>query len=385
MSEDVLIEITMYKYKDIKQIHLEITEKCQAVCPMCPRNLKGGKDNPHLINAELSLEDCKKIFKPAFIKQLDVMFMCGNYGDPMMAKDTLEVYKYFRKHNPKLWLSMHTNGGARTAKWWAELAKTIGTGNSDGCVTFSVDGLEDTNHIYRKNVKWKNVERNMRSYIDAGGQVRWHFLAFKHNEHQFDEAKALAKEWGVYEFLIKKTSRFYGQLGLLDDQENKKYEFQVYDKKGNPEYIIEPPSEKKYLNREAMRAGDIFKKYRWSSMKDFDNKTTIDPKCISKKEIYVSARGLILPCCWIGGTLYRWELGDDYKEEQVWGFINRAGGPDAINAVKPWNTIESIIDRGQLFNYIEKSWDIPTVEQGKVRACARHCPVGFDKFSEQFT
>ena len=155
----------MYKYKDIKQVHLEITEKCQAACPMCPRNLKGGKDNPHLINAELSFEDCKKIFEPAFIKQLDHMFMCGNYGDPMMAKDTLEVYKYFRKHNPKMWLSMHTNGGARTAKWWAELAKTIGIGRVDphygwvfgrgnpgGCVTFSVDGLEDTNHIYRKNV-----------------------------------------------------------------------------------------------------------------------------------------------------------------------------------------------------------------------------------------
>ena len=42
------------------------------------------------------------------------MYMCGNLGDPIVAKDTLEIFKYFREHNPTMWLSMNTNAGAKS-------------------------------------------------------------------------------------------------------------------------------------------------------------------------------------------------------------------------------------------------------------------------------
>ena len=198
----------MYKYKDITDVHLEPTEKCQAACPMCPRNVHGGKENPQIINAELSLEDCKKIFEPEFIKQLKHVYMCGNYGDPILAKDTAEIMLYFRRSNPEIFLRMHTNAGARKAEWWDRLAKII-CHNGRGEVTFSVDGLEDTNHLYRQNVKWNLVERNIKAFIAGGGRARWDYLVFKHNEHQVDEARGLAKKWGFDRFLTKKTSRFY--------------------------------------------------------------------------------------------------------------------------------------------------------------------------------
>lgn len=184
----------MYRYDNIKQVHLEITQRCQAACPMCDRNENGGVDNRHITNAELSIDDCKKIFSPDFIRQLDAMYMCGNLGDPIVARDTLEVFKYFREHNPTMWLSMNTNAGAKTVEWWEELAKVI---NNKGAVIFSVDGLHDTNHLYRQNVVWDNVERNMRAFINTGGRARWDFLIFKHNEHQVAEAEALSKEWGL--------------------------------------------------------------------------------------------------------------------------------------------------------------------------------------------
>tara|TARA_Y100001949_G_scaffold164859_1_gene160102 strand:- start:494 stop:1597 length:1104 start_codon:yes stop_codon:yes gene_type:complete len=364
----------MYKYKDIVELHLEVTEKCNAACPMCPRNIHGGKENPHIINAELSLEDCKKMFDPVFIKQLRHMYMCGNYGDPIMAKDTLEIFKYFREHNPKIYLRMHTNAGARPAKWWIELAKTIG---KRGRVIFSVDGLEDTNHLYRQNIKWKNVERGMKAYIGSGySEASWHFLAFKHNEHQYKEAETLAKELGFDTFLIKKTSRFYSYAGG-----NKG--FQVLDKEGNNAHMLEPPTDENYQNVVAKTADQYIKKQGTTDLKEFYDITKIDSKCITKKEIFVSARGLILPCCWVGGTLYRWEL-DDPQSNQSWEFINKVGGPDAINAIKPWNTIESILDKGNFFNDIENSWTLPSVKQGKLSVCTRMCATGLDKFSEQF-
>src|SRR6056300_1608941 len=213
----------MYSYKNIKEIHLEITQKCQAACPMCDRNMNGGADNPHITNAELSLEDCKRIFKPEFIAQLKTMYMCGNLGDPIVAKDTLEVFKYFREHNKDMWLSMNTNAGAKDEAWWSELAKTFGR---MGAVIFSVDGLRDTNHIYRQGVVWDNVERNMQAFINAGGRARWDYLIFEHNQHQVEEAEALANKWGCEKFMKKKTGRF------VDANTNKKEKHQAKDRKG---------------------------------------------------------------------------------------------------------------------------------------------------------
>jgi len=107
----------LYKYTDIKTVHLEVTDKCNAACPMCARNINGGEENPQLPNVELSLEDAKKIFEPVFIKQLDRVYMCGNFGDPIAAKDTLEIFRYFRENNSKINLSMLTNGSAKSPVW----------------------------------------------------------------------------------------------------------------------------------------------------------------------------------------------------------------------------------------------------------------------------
>ena len=70
------------------------------------------------------------------------MYMCGNHGDPIVAKDTLEIFRYFREYNPNMWLSMNTNAGARDEAWWTELAQVF---SRMGAVIFSVDGPSDTN------------------------------------------------------------------------------------------------------------------------------------------------------------------------------------------------------------------------------------------------
>ena len=115
----------MYNYKDIKQVHLEPTQKCQARCPMCDRNENGGVDNKYLTNADLSLMDIKMIMPKEFVRQLNNLYMCGNHGDPMMATDTLEIMQWLREVNPNIHLSMITNGGARPISWWADLAKVV--------------------------------------------------------------------------------------------------------------------------------------------------------------------------------------------------------------------------------------------------------------------
>jgi len=46
----------MYSSDQIKHIHLEPTQRCQAACPMCDRT-----NNRHIKNAELTLSEFMQI------------------------------------------------------------------------------------------------------------------------------------------------------------------------------------------------------------------------------------------------------------------------------------------------------------------------------------
>ena len=51
----------LYKYNEIKTVHLEITDNCNAACPMCARNINGGQENPQIPGTELFIEDIRRI------------------------------------------------------------------------------------------------------------------------------------------------------------------------------------------------------------------------------------------------------------------------------------------------------------------------------------
>ena len=353
----------MYNYEDIKSIHLEVTQNCQAACPMCDRNCSGEGVNPHIKLDELSLEDCKRIFSPSFIAQLNTMYMCGNLGDPIVAKDTLEIFKYFREHNPNMWLSMNTNAGAKNETWWSDLAATIGR---MGAVIFSVDGLRDTNHIYRQGVVWNNVERNMRAFINAGGRARWDFLIFEHNQHQVEEAEALANEWGCEKFMKKKTGRFITQ------DSKKKESHQAVDRKGNKSAELKKPDEK-YLNKALSKQDVIINKY--GSMDAYYDAAPVICKVKKENSLFITAEGLAMPCCWTAGRMYKW-WHKDPKVEQIWDFIDK----DQLDARKG---LEQVFATGT-FDRIQESWTKPSCSEGKLKVCAMKCGAEFDPFAEQF-
>jgi len=360
----------MYNYDDIKMVHLEVTQRCQAACPMCDRNENGGPDNKHITNAELSLEDCKRIFPIEFIQQLDTMYMCGNLGDPIVARDTLEIFKYFREHNKDMWLSMNTNAGAKDETWWRELAQVFGR---MGTVIFSVDGLSDTNHLYRQNVVWPNVERNMKAFIDAGGRARWDYIIFAHNEHQVEEAEALANEWGCERFQKKKSGRF-----IVASGETQKDSHQAQNRKGEKTTEIKKPTSEENQNLALLKQKEIEKSY--GSMRDYYDKCSINCKAIEKKEIFVTAEGLLMPCCWTAGRMYKW-WHKDYRVEQIWDHIDASGGKDAISLLD--NSIEEVMN-GKLLDGIVDSWNKPSLSDGKLGVCSMKCGSEFDPFGEQF-
>jgi len=358
----------MYTYDQIKKIHLEITQACQASCPMCDRNQNGGALNPHMTGAELSLEDCMNIFEPKFIGQLNQMYMCGNLGDPIVAKDTLEVFEYFRRHNPKIWLSMNTNAGARDSDWWKELSKIFGR---MGAVTFSVDGLEDTNHLYRQGVNWAKVENSMESFIEAGGRARWDYIIFEHNQHQVQEAEQLSKLMGFEKFVAKKTGRF------VTSRSEKKDVHQAVNRKGVETTLLEKPSSEQWQNVSLIKYDKVVEKH--GSMDSYYDRAVITCKVKDEGNLFISAEGLALPCCWTAGRMYKW-WHPDPKVEQIWDVIDSVGGKEALNAK---NGLEKVFDTG-IFDIIEQSWSKNSCADGKLKICSMKCGNEFDPFGDQF-
>ena len=190
----------------IKEIHIEPTSVCNAECPMCARNINGKGLNPYITLKSLPVKWFEDNITPTQIKQLNKIFFCGNVGDPASAPELIQIAQYFKEHNPDIIVGLNSNGGLKTKDWWKRLGEVL-QGPLDYCV-FSIDGLEDTNHIYRKNVKWQKIMENIEAFISTGASAQWDMLVFQHNRHQVDEAKQMAKEIGFTWFRSKETDRW---------------------------------------------------------------------------------------------------------------------------------------------------------------------------------
>jgi MoaA/NifB/PqqE/SkfB family radical SAM enzyme len=366
----------VYQYSDIRKVHLEITSKCNASCPQCSRNFFG-KPFESLPLTELTLDDIKKVFPADFVRQLKLMFMSGTYGDAMVARDTLEVFAYFRACNPSMRLGMHTNGSGRKPEWWAQLATVV-----DYCA-FGIDGLADTNHLYRRGTTWDKVMASVKAFIGAGGHADWHFIVFRHNEHQVEEARELARALGFGEFCVKRTGRFLKTW--------KETPFSpVLDRDGRLEYLLEMPTSPEYRNRNFLEIYDDP-----DAAESHLRETPIDCKVAGSRSVYVSAEGLVFPCCWMA-TLYPVEEGITAAETQrlvnllpkaqakpvgrlrsqglqeIWRLIEQLPhGKDSINATLV--PLKNIVEGPFFQELVPGGWERKKFDEGRLRVCAKHC------------
>jgi MoaA/NifB/PqqE/SkfB family radical SAM enzyme len=390
----------MYRYDEIKTVHLEMTEACNASCPMCARNLNGGEVNPLLHGAELTIADIEKIFPVEFVKQLDRLYMCGNYGDPAVARDTLEAFAYFREHNSKINLSMHTNGSMKRPEWWAELAGVIGR---NGYVIFGLDGLEDTNHLYRQGTVWPKIMENVKAFIAAGGRARWDYIVFAHNEHQVEAAEELSKQMGFEKFNVKKSNRFFSNTrGAV------KSEHQAGNRKGAATTLLAMPTNPKYHNAALKNLENITKDQKSDPyqlittledlqgrvgaqkfttdltakkpMEKYWDEVPIRCKVAEEKSIYVTAEGYLQPCCWTAGQMYVWYWKN--RGGQIWSAIDQAG-LDTLDLRQ--HGLEQVVNGEFIQKIVPDSWSKPSCAEGKLAVCAKTCGTKYDAFKEQFS
>jgi molybdenum cofactor biosynthesis enzyme MoaA len=371
----------MLKYKDVKRIHFELSSFCNARCPNCPRNVHGGYTIPGLKQVSITLDKFKKIITPDLLNQLEMFNFCGNYGDPMFCKDLPEILEYISVYNPKCYVEIHTNGGYHDISWWKKLAEKTKKLHKHN-VIFSIDGLEDTNHIYRRDVDWKTLIDNATAFIENGGTAVWEFLIFNHNENQIDQAKFMSKELKFSKFVTKRAFGF-------QQHDSCSSTMKVIDKNGKFEYHIYEPSDKnnknKFINSikndkstydlpkfvyESIAKHHIYDFDKIYKMKfhDTDNKTT----CIScysynTNEIYIDSEGIVYPCCWLGHASQTSIF--DFGNLQFINWIKQNVDILKINALN--YSLEEILN-SNYFDKISKTWELSN-SQGKLQTCVLMC------------
>lgn len=371
----------MLKYEEIKHLHIELSSNCNSACPTCPRNIDGGITHPYLDPGSLSLKDFKTICQKDFLKQIQSINFCGNYGDPFMCKDVLEILDYIYECNDTE-VVFHTNGGIRNETFWKKLGKISSMKNLR--VIFSIDGLEDTNHFYRIGVDWNRLMKNCKTYITNGGDAWWDMLVFKHNEHQIKSAKQLAKKLGFNRFVegAPHGFKYNDKIRVVD----KKGKFQRFIDRAAKHTVVENGlTDFKTINfdldykiikdtharLESTVLNLSHPNYQWLREKLAKDDSTVIKTCMARdnKEIYIDSNGGVHPCCYLGHINQDAISIPELMIHKKW--IKEKIGMDKINAIL--TPLKKIIN-SEYFKLIEESWS-KTFATGRNPMCVMKCGI----------
>jgi hypothetical protein len=326
----------MLKIDQICALHIELTTRCNARCPMCMRNYRGMDFNGGYPLTELSLGDVQHIFPGDFLKQINRVNFNGNLGDFSLATDALAIVDYLLC-NSTAQIQIETNGSTRNTAWWQQL------NHPRIKVLFALDGLEDTHALYRQDTDWHKIINNAVALTQAGGKAVWKFIPFEHNRHQLKACQELSKQLGFFDFIIRDQRRNQGP---------------VFTRQGDFSHWLGKPwpdtPSAKALLQDHTSWFDHTKKVSW-----IKESASIQCGHLNQKEIYIAADGSVYPCCYLG-----------FFPETM----QQPGNSQFKHLVKENNALKYSLEHCMnWFDDVEKTWALGSVAQGKLYTCATSC------------
>jgi len=369
----------MFDYQVIDEYQIEVTSYCNAACPQCPRNDLGGTVNPYMPLTHLDRRVIDCAFTVDLCQRLRQIFFCGSYGDPIMHPDFLDILRDFRRKNATLWLYLHTNGGVHDSDYWREVANIM---DGHGQIDFGIDGLADTLGIYRRNVNFDHVMANAQAFIDAGGRAQWNFIVFRHNQHQVNTAKELSQRMGFFNFLARRTGRFFHH-----GQEEELSFWPIHDRQGNTLGNLEPPTEPEWRNCSTARLPELKKQY--GDLASYFDTTPIKCDALMGRKVAINVEGLVLPCNFFNHNLYDARFYTDALpganrlhnhngRNQVRDFLERYG----LDQLDIHQCSLSKIFDCDMWADLVSSWN-KNRQQGRLFECAMTCGEKFTKVWDQ--
>ena len=185
-----------------KNLEIELTTICTLGCPGCPRNyqkhLKPQWNTGHM--------DYDYVRWLAYETDFWQYQFVGCYGDPIYHPNIVEIMELFVKQGKRF--TIETNASNTKPELWDKIHEL--ELNDKVLFTFSVDGLEDTNHIYRKRSKWKDIEYAMSQVLSMKHKptTLWKWIEFPYNQHQTETARKLANDIGFDRFQVRRSTRW---------------------------------------------------------------------------------------------------------------------------------------------------------------------------------
>ena len=253
-------------------LHIETTNRCVLACPACPRTAWRDITKIPLEKSDLDVDLLEKFLDCDKGRQITEFVLSGDYGDCIYYPDLFKLIERFRD---RVCFNLVTNGSRQTEKFWRRLAELL---TSKDTITFSIDGTQDTNHLYRINSDWPSIMTGLDIMAQSSARVHWKTIVFKFNYDKLEEIKQFAESRGAT-WHAEKTHR-YENLELI------------------------PPTE--YVENNYLFQDDFVENHQ----------IEIEPQC-EKSAMVVTADGYLFPCDWIRNprTLYKSQL---WKQKQRW-------------------------------------------------------------------
>jgi radical SAM protein with 4Fe4S-binding SPASM domain len=174
-------------------IVLEPTNHCNLKCPLCPT----GRGDTSVAYGLFKLDKYKEVVD-VFGKWVQTVRLFA-WGEPLLNKSFIKMIRYASQNPYKIRTFTNVNLNAITD----EQIKGLLTSNLD-IVHASIDGVtQDVYEKYRVGGNLEAVFNNLKKLIAAkklyksNTKIKWAFIVNKHNEHQVEEAKKMARDLGI--------------------------------------------------------------------------------------------------------------------------------------------------------------------------------------------
>jgi|TARA_B100001964_G_scaffold240532_1_gene310569 MoaA/NifB/PqqE/SkfB family radical SAM enzyme len=274
-----------------KAVQIALSTNCNLLCPGCNRthyDLDKYSLNPLVKkNQFLDKQIILDFIQNKASANLTQIEFAGLVDDPLTYPWLLELLADMLKIKPTLNITFHSNASLRTPAYFIQLAEILNQFEGHS-VNFSIDGLEDTNHIYRVGTNWTKIMANAKAFIQAGGKATWQFIAFPWNKHQEEEVKKLANEMGFTTIIIRNN-----RDPDLDKMSSRA------DTSDKPWYTIKQ-QHTSTVGKTDYTSKEIFVEFsNQLERKNFKEPYNIDCIWHDDRKIYISYDGTVWPCCYI--------------------------------------------------------------------------------------
>ena len=267
--------------------HIEISSKCSLRCPRCTR-----QEVPDgLVNTDLSLDWFEKNFFE-LLPQVKKITFCGDDGDPIYARNFIEIIGRIKSINPFTQIVIVTNGSYKTVDWWQQLTRLL---DSQDHIHFSLDGWDqDSNQLYRINSDWHSIIAGIKALEENSVRVftTWAAIAFKFNQDRIEHMMEMARELKFDYFQITHSTKFGSNYAAYPKDD-----------------ALEPRSELVAKGRFTRQITNLSNRF-WQDtcvqdyIKRYREPVTagkINPLCsVGNKGLYINSLGKFYPCCWTG-------------------------------------------------------------------------------------